>query len=114
MPVSTCARSYACACPEAISAGHASALSSPLPSRERGGGEAAAATKRSALERHDLLLLFAQPVYAEPHHVTAFEEYGFGFHAQAHPRRRAGGDDVARHQRHELADVTHDGGHVED
>jgi hypothetical protein len=51
---------------------------------------------------------------AQRHQVTGFEEYGLGLDAQAHPRRRAGGDEVTRVECHELAQVADDLRHRED
>ena len=48
-----------------------------------------------SLVAHDLLLLFAEPVDAEPHDVAGLQE-ALRLHAHADARWRAGGDDVAR------------------
>ena len=45
--------------------------------------------------------LLAEPLDAEPHLVTDAEKNRLGFDPETHARRRAGGDDIARHQRHE-------------
>jgi hypothetical protein len=68
---------------------------------------------RSGLEPDHLLALLAQPFDAERHHV-ALLQVERRLHAQAHAGRRAGGDDVAGQQRHEVADVAHQLGDVED
>src|SRR5678815_1195650 len=61
-----------------------------------------------------LLLLLAQAADAERHHVARLEEHRLGLDPEAHARRRAGADHVARQERHELADVRHDLRAVED
>src|SRR5688572_10498001 len=62
---------------------------------------------RSHLEGHDLLLLLAEAFDAEGHDVASLEE-DRRLHAEADARRRAGGDDVARLQHHELRHVMQD------
>ena len=57
------------------------------------------------LPRDDLLLLLAEFLDAERDDVARFEELRRRLHAQAHARRRAGDDDVARLHHHELRAV---------
>src|ERR1700728_3112399 len=57
------------------------------------------------LELHDLLLLLAQPVDAEPHHVAGLEEFRLRLDAHADARRSPGDDHVARLQHKELRAV---------
>src|SRR6266540_6924959 len=57
---------------------------------------------------YDLLALLAKPLDGELHHVAGLEEQRRRLDAEAHARRRAGGDDVARQKRHVLADVRDD------
>src|SRR5439155_7976570 len=48
----------------------------------------------------DGLPLLAKTGDSERHDVAGLEIFGLGLHAHPDPRRRAGGDDVARQQRH--------------
>jgi hypothetical protein len=59
----------------------------------------------SHLELRDLLLLLAQSVDAETHHVAGFQKFRLRLEAQADAGRRAGDDDVARLQHEELRAV---------
>ena len=59
----------------------------------------------SHLELRDLLLLLAQSVDAETHHVAGFQKFRLRLEAQANAGRRAGDDDVARLQHEELRTV---------
>src|SRR6516164_2969676 len=52
----------------------------------------------SHLELRDLLLLLAQSVDAETHHVAGFQKFRLRLKARANAGRRAGDDDVARLQ----------------
>src|SRR5579859_1646952 len=54
--------------------------------------------------RDDLLALLAEAVDAERDDVADIEE-GWRLHAKPHAGRRAGGDDVAGQERHELRDI---------
>src|ERR1700749_497530 len=53
------------------------------------------------------LRLLAQLVDPKPHGITGFQVNRRRLASHAHARRRAGGDDVPRLERHEPADVTH-------
>src|ERR1700712_5259082 len=57
------------------------------------------------LPRHDLLALLAELLDAERDDVAGLEELRRRLHAQAHARRRAGDDDVARLHDEELRAV---------
>src|SRR6478735_6382172 len=59
----------------------------------------------SHLELRDLLLLLAQSVDAETHHVAGFQKFRLRLKARANTGRRAGDDDVARLQHEELRAV---------
>src|SRR6187455_680668 len=59
----------------------------------------------SARPGNDLLLLLAQALDAEGHHVARLEEHRVRLDAEADARRRAGADHVARQQRHVVTDV---------
>src|SRR6188472_2816026 len=61
-----------------------------------------------------LLALLAQALDAEPHLVAGLEEHGRRLHAESHAGRRAGGDEVARPERHEAAAVRDQLGDAED
>src|SRR5215475_4300830 len=86
----------------------------PLPHRGRGWRAAASrvrvspaiASVRLWLPGDAALLLLAQASDAEPHLVAGLE-VARRLLAHADPGRRAGGDDVAGQQRHEMADVAH-------
>src|ERR1700688_3034749 len=56
---------------------------------------------------YDFLPLFAEPFDAERDHVADVEKFR-RLHAHADPGRRAGRDDVARHQRQDLREVGND------
>src|SRR5438045_2647115 len=60
---------------------------------------------RLVLPRDDLLFLLAELLDAERDDVAGFEELRRGLHAKANARRRAGDDDVARIEDHELRTV---------
>src|SRR4029077_2166741 len=62
---------------------------------------------------HHLLLLLAEPVDAERHHVAGLQERR-RLHAEAYARRRAGDDDVARLHDEILRAAPHDVAAVED
>ena len=63
------------------------------------------------LKRHHQLALLAQTFDTQRHHIALFQEHRRWFaiflDAQTHARRGAGGDHVAWHQRHELAQIAH-------
>src|SRR5579884_1636506 len=63
--------------------------------------------KKLAGIRHQTAVLLAQPFDREPHPVARLEELR-RLHADRHPRRSAGRDHVARHQRREMTDVADD------
>src|SRR4051812_22743216 len=63
--------------------------------------------------RDDALALLAQALDAERDDVAHLEVLR-RLHAEPHAGRRAGGDDVARQQRHELADVRNQARRPED
>src|SRR5579862_4165136 len=67
----------------------------------------------SLLPLHDLLLLLAQPIDAERHHVAGFQERR-RLHAEPDARRCAGDDDVARLQDEILRAAPDDVAAVED
>src|SRR5262245_15486060 len=81
----------------------------PAPARGR-----AAVTTLSRLELHHLLALLAEPVDPERDHVAGLEEFRLRLHAEPHPRRRAGDDDVARLQYEELRAVPDEMAAIED
>src|SRR5436305_1580631 len=58
------------------------------------------------------LVLLAQAFDPQPHLVAALQVQR-RLHAQPHPGRRAGADQVAGVERHEAADVAHERGHAE-
>jgi hypothetical protein len=68
---------------------------------------------RQQLEGHHFLALLAQALDAQRHDVALLQEQR-RLHAHADAGRRAGGDDVAGQQRHELAHVAHHLGGAED
>src|SRR5437763_46605 len=55
-------------------------------------------------EGHQALVLLAQTLDRQPHAVAGFEELRW-LHAETDTRRRAGRDNVARQQGHEMADI---------
>src|SRR4051812_46961384 len=67
----------------------------------------------SELEADDLAALLAEPVDAHGDDVAGLQELR-RLHPRAHAGRRAGGDDVARIQRHALAHVRHQRRAIED
>ena len=62
----------------------------------------------------DLLRLLAEALDAEAHGLAGLQEDRVRLHAHADAGRRAGGDDVAGLQGHELADVADELGDAED
>ena len=70
----------------------------------------------SELESHHFLGLLAQTVDAKVHHIAALEVHrgrlAIDLDAHAHAGWCAGGDDVARLQRHELAHIADKLGHA--
>src|SRR5260370_26092741 len=62
--------------------------------------------RRSAVG-DDLLALLAQPGDAEAHRIPRLEE-ALRFHAEPDTGRCSRGHDIARQQRHEMADVADD------
>src|SRR5690348_2879736 len=62
---------------------------------------------------HRMLYLFAEALDAESHGLAGAEEGG-GLHAEADAGGGAGGDDVARVESEELAEVAHEFGDSED
>src|SRR5438105_1091323 len=58
-------------------------------------------------EGHQALVLLAQALDRQPHAVAGFEELRW-LHAETDTRRRAGRDNVARQQGHEMADIADD------
>src|SRR5215831_3376064 len=85
----------------ATSQGVSALISVPLPQRGKG---VRVASPRRRLPGDAALLLLAQTGDAEPHLVARLEEVR-RLLAHADARRRAGGDDVAGQQRHEMADI---------
>ena len=71
-------------------------------------------TCRRHRERDHLLARLAEPVDAELDDVAGLQVHRLRLHAEPDARRRAGADDVAGQQRHELADVADERRHVED
>src|SRR5712692_2846318 len=71
-------------------------------------GRYAAAQKQLCGEGDDFLALLPESLDGELHHVAGLEEHRCGLDAEADAWRRAGGDDVARQERHVVADVRDD------
>src|SRR5580704_17565849 len=69
--------------------------------------EAAGAAGDLSVEGHQTLVLLAQTLDRQPHAVARFEELR-RLHAETDTRRRAGRDDVAGQQGHEMADIADD------
>src|SRR3954471_270025 len=63
---------------------------------------------------HHALFLLPEALDGDPHHIAGLEEHRTGLDAHAHARRRAGGDDVARQERHVVTHVRDDLRHAED
>src|SRR6478609_7601949 len=84
-----------------------------MPGTSPGMTMASMRTAGRGLGLDDLLPLLAEPLDAERDHVADVEELR-RLHAGADAGRRAGGDDIARHQRQELRDVGDALGHRED
>src|SRR5580693_2105076 len=76
-------------------------------SRREAAREAAGAAGDLSVEGHQTLVLLAQTLDRQPHAVARFEELR-RLHAETDTRRRAGRDDVAGQQGHEMADIADD------
>src|SRR5579863_1086260 len=70
--------------------------------------------RKLRLELHDLLLLLAQAVDAEPHHVAGLEKFRLRLHSEPDAGRCAGDDDVARLEHEELRAIPDQVGDAED